>query len=65
MKSHQFSGENKKKIFNLSSAGLSQRVIKVKTLIITAADEMIFFFFFFFLFIFFFSVKIRLDFSCD
>ena len=54
-----FSGENKKKIFNLSSAGLSQRVIKVKTLIITAADEMISFFFFFFIY------KMYLFFFCE
>ena len=47
-----FSGKNKKNIINLSSAENAQRVVKVKALITTAADNILIFwgiFFFFFI----------------
>ena len=34
-----FSGENKKKVFTLSSAQLAQRAVMVKVLITVAADS--------------------------
>ena len=42
-----FSGKNKKNTIDLSSAELAQRVVKVKVLIATAADNNLDFFSFF------------------
>ena len=57
MKCHiLFSGKNKKNIINLSSAENAQRVVKVKVLITTAANDNI---------VCILSEKIRLDILCE
>ena len=50
-----FSGENKKKVFTLSSAQFAQRAVMVKVLITVAADNIFKYL----------SLKISLDISCE